>query len=90
MLGPKGGVVHTPSPGTPKNITVTQTYTPPSLDTLIQPGGLKGMSVMIPPINGGTMVSDAGPIRHGRQAAKERPSPVAFDGEGSIVVVGIL
>ena len=64
MLGSK---LHTPSPGTPKNITVTQTYTPPNFDALIQQHG--------------RLPSEAGPIRHGRQAAKERPSPVAFDGE---------
>ena len=62
-----GGKIHTPSPGTPKNITVAQTYNPPNFETLIQPSG--------------RMASEVGPIRHGRQAAKERPSPVAFDGE---------
>ncbi len=65
MLG--GGKMHTPSPGTPKNITVAQTYNPPNFETLIQ--------------SSGRMASEVGPIRHGRQAAKERPSPVAFDGE---------
>nr|CAE51211.1 forkhead foxP [Suberites domuncula] len=76
ILSAKGGVV-TPSPGTPKNITVTQTYTPPNFESLIQPGGLK--AVMLPTGSAGTLNSEAGPVRHGRQAAKERPSPVAFD-----------
>ena len=61
------GKIHTPSPGTPKNISVSQTYNPPNFETLIQ--------------HPGRLASDAGPIRQGRQAAKERPSPVAFDGE---------
>ena len=71
----KGGVaaLQTPPPGTPKTISGTQTFNPPSLDGLIQPKLIF--------TNGGQQHSEAGPIRtHPRQAAKERPSPVVFDG----------
>ena len=66
----------------PKNITVTQTFNPPKLDGLIQPT----KTAFLPHQNGaglgGQLHSDVGPIRtHSRQLAKERPSPVAFDGE---------
>ena len=77
----KGGLptMATPPPGTPKSITVTQTFTPPSLEGLIQP---KLPLIQLPHTNGGQQMSEVGPIRsHSRQAARERPSPVAFDGE---------
>lgn len=64
----------TPS-GVPKNITA-QTFNPPKLDSLIQP-----RINSLPQSNGGLLQhSEVGPIRtHTRQAARERPSPVAFD-----------
>ena len=70
----KGGVatLQTPPPGTPKTVSGTQTFNPPSLDGLMQPKLI---------FNGAQQPSEAGPIRtHPRQAAKERPSPVVFDG----------
>ena len=69
--------VYTPTNHSGRNITVAQTFNPPKLDGLLQPLGLK-----LPQMNGGTLPSEAGPIRH-RQSrpANERPSPVAFDGE---------
>ena len=71
--------LHTPPPGTPKTISGTQTFNPPSLDGLIQP---KAATLIFS--NGGQQLSEAGPIRtHSRQAAKERPSPVVFDGKRS-------
>ena len=58
-----------------KSVTVSQTFNPPTLDSLIQPR-------MVPHTNGGLQPSDAGPIRsHSRQAVRERPSPVPVDGE---------
>ena len=71
-----------PTPtGIPKNITA-QTFNPPKLDGLIQP-----RLNNLPQTNGGLYQhSDAGPIRtHTRQAARERPSPVAFDGKGHLI-----
>ena len=70
--------LQTPPPGTPKTISGTQTFNPPSLDGLMQP---KATTLIF---NGGhgQQPSEAGPIRtHTRQAAKERPSPVVFDGK---------
>ena len=76
----KGGMaaLQTPTPGTPNKISGTQTFNPPSLDGLMQP---KPPTLIY---NGGhgQQPSEAGPIRsHTRQAAKERPSPVVFDGK---------
>ena len=81
----KGGMaaLQTPPPGTPKTISGTQTFNPPSLDGLMQP---KTTAFILS--NGGQQPSEAGPIRtHTRQAAKERPSPVVFDGECVCVCV---
>ncbi len=62
--------------GLQKSITVAQTFTPPTLENLIQP-----RLCALPHTNGGMLPSEAGPIRsHTRQAAKERPSPVPVDG----------
>ena len=84
--------LQTPPPGTPKGFggLGPQAFQLPltgpqgiiaaggqGLDGLLQPSHL-----LIPPNNGGTQLSEAGPIRTiVRQAAKERPSPVAMDGE---------
>ena len=78
--------LQTPPPGIHKNVTVTQTFNPPKLDGLIQP-----KATFLPHTNGGVLGlqqhSEAGPIRtHCRQLAKERPSPVAFDGRVKVNV----
>ena len=75
----KGGMaaLQTPPPGTPNKISGTQTFNPPSLDGLMKP-----QATLIYNGGHGQQPSEAGPIRtHTRQAAKERPSPVVFDGE---------
>ncbi len=85
------GCVQTPPPGTPKGFGVgPQTFQLPVTGApggLIAAGGqgldglLQSSHLLLPPINGGTQPSEAGPIRTiVRQAAKERPSPVAMDG----------
>ena len=77
----KGGVapLHTPTPSTPNTLSFSQGYGGASLDGLMQPSPL-----LIPQSNGGLHPSEAGPIRTiVRQAAKERPSPVAMDGKNS-------
>lgn len=93
QLTGKGGMasLHTPPPGTPKGLggLGPQAFQIPGgpqgllaaggqgLDGLLQPSHL-----LLPHSNGGTQPSEAGPIRTiVRQAAKERPSPVAMDGE---------
>ena len=78
-LSGKGGMatLHTPPPGTPKTLNLAQTFGGGSLDGLMQPSPL-----LLPQTNGGMQLSESGPIRSiVRQAAKERPSPVAMDGE---------
>ena len=77
----KGGMaaLQTPPPGTPNKISGTQTFNPPSLDGLMKPQA----ATLIYNGGHGQQPSEAGPIRtHTRQAAKERPSPVVFDGKG--------
>ena len=75
--------VHVGSPGGPKSV-LANTFTPPKLDSLIQPASTR--LIPIPHVNGGSFQSlsvgeGPGPIRsHTRQAARERPSPVAYDG----------
>ncbi len=63
--------LHTPPPTTPKALGGS------GLEGLMQPSPL-----LLPHSNGGMQLSEAGPIRTiVRQAAKERPSPVAMDGK---------
>lgn len=72
QLAGKGGMapLHTPPPSTPKGFGG-------GLEGLMQPSPL-----LLPQTNGGMQLSEAGPIRTiVRQAVKERPSPVAMDGE---------
>lgn len=60
-----------PGPLTPKSMVAASTFIPKvEIGNLIQPKY----------INGGVLPSDVGPVRP-RQLVKERPSPVAFDGE---------
>lgn len=76
QLTGRGGIapLHTPSPGTPKALTGPFGG---SLEGLMQPS-----QFLLPQNNGGMQLSEAGPIRTiVRQAAKERPSPVAMDGK---------
>ncbi|CAI8030048.1 Forkhead box protein P4 [Geodia barretti] len=74
--------MHVASPGGPKSV-LANTYTPPKLDSLIQPCSTR--LIPIPHVNGGSFQSlslgeGPGPVRsHTRQAARERPSPVAYD-----------
>lgn len=71
------GCVQTPPPGTPKTLSFSPGFGSNSLEGLMQPSPL-----LMPQGNGGMQLSEAGPIRTiVRQAAKERPSPVAMDGE---------
>ncbi len=59
------------------SLTTPPPATPTTLDGLVSPSPL-----LMPQSNGGLQLSEAGPIRTiARQAAKERPSPVAMDGE---------
>ena len=80
QLGGKGGVASiqgTPTPGTPKPLSFSPGGFGGGLEGLMQPSPL-----LMPQTNGGMQLSEAGPIRTiVRQAAKERPSPVAMDGE---------
>ena len=72
--------LQTPTPGTPKQISFSPaaTFGGAALEGLIQPSQL-----LVPQTNGGMQLSEAGPIRTiVRQAARERPSPVAMDGKG--------
>ena len=70
---------------------LANTFTPPKLDSLIQPGSTR--LIPIPHVNGGSFQSlslgeGPGPIRsHARQAARERPSPVAYDGGFSVSIL---
>lgn len=67
----KVAALHTPPPTTPKGLGGS------GLEGLMQPSPL-----LLPHSNGGMQLSEAGPIRTiVRQAAKERPSPVAMDGK---------
>lgn len=71
LTGKAPASLHTPPPGTPKS------FGGASLDGLLQPSPL-----LLPQSSGGLQLSEAGPIRTiVRQAAKERPSPVAMDGK---------
>ena len=91
---PQTYTIQTPTNGGMKSIAVTQTFTPPKLEGLIQPrgggggggGGGVGGIVGI----GGTMMSEAGPIRNhsvgggnnnSRHVTRDRPSPISVDGE---------
>ena len=68
--------IHTPPPSTPKGLGGSG-FGGSGLEGLMQPSPL-----LLPHSNGGMQLSEAGPIRTiVRQAAKERPSPVAMDGE---------
>ena len=67
--------LHTPPPSTPKGLGGSGFSS--GLEGLMQPS-----PILLPHSNGGMQLSEAGPIRTiVRQAAKERPSPVAMDGE---------
>ena len=98
--------LQTPPPGTPKGFSglgaqafqISAGGAP-----LGSPQGLiasgPGLDGLLPPShlllphgsNGGTQLSEAGPIRTiVRQAAKERPSPVAMDGENLLIVLVLL
>ena len=72
---------------------LANTFTPPKLDSLIQPASTR--LIPIPHVNGGsfqslTMGEGPGPIRsHTRQAARERPSPVAYDGNLTLSLLNI-
>ncbi len=72
--------VASPTPVTPKTLSFSPgagAYGGGSLEGLMQPSPL-----LVPQTNGGMQMSEAGPIRTiVRQAAKERPSPVAMDGK---------
>lgn len=78
--------LQTPTPGTPKQISFSPaagTFGGTALEGLMQPSQL-----LVPQTNGGMQLSEAGPIRTiVRQAARERPSPVAMDGEGVMTCV---
>lgn len=72
----KVAALHTPPPTTPKGLGGSG-FSGSGLEGLMQPSPL-----LLPHSNGGMQLSEAGPIRTiVRQAAKERPSPVAMDGE---------
>ena len=80
--------IQTPTPGTPKplNFPPGSVFGGGSLEGLMQPSPL-----LMPQTNGGMQFSEAGPIRTiVRQAAKERPSPVAMDGKTYLVVEMLL
>lgn len=85
QLAGKGAVapLHTPPPGTPK--ALSGVFGGGGLEGLMQPSPL-----LLPQTNGGLQLSEAGPIRTiVRQAAKERPSPVAMDGEFLFEIISI-
>jgi len=95
QLAGKGCVtsLQTPPPGTPKGFggLGPQGFQLPGGGTqgILAAGGqgldglLQSSHLLLPQTNGGGQPSEAGPIRTiVRQAAKERPSPVAMDGEG--------
>lgn len=89
--------LHTPSPGTPKALAGgtfgggnLEGLMQPSQLLMPQGNGSPGLqlteagprAILMPQTNGGLQLSEAGPIRTiVRQAAKERPSPVAMDGK---------
>ena len=82
---PPLSLVHVASPGGPKSV-LANTFTPPKLDSLIQPP--PNRLIALPHVNGSSFQppllgnEGVGPIRsHIRQAVRERPSPVAYDGE---------